>query len=120
MPAYVPYPCWLGLILAYDKESYNVNHVYIITIPALSTKIINAAPSNGDMHITQKMVNWIANTYTVESSESEEEDDEDEDKYNEEGDVDQEGTNDEDEANDEEDVEDEEDELATGKREASV
>ncbi|KAL7588636.1 hypothetical protein Lser_V15G39942 [Lactuca serriola] len=36
------------------------------------------------------MVNWIANTYTVESSESEEEDDEDDDKDNEKGDVDEE------------------------------
>ncbi|CAI9287306.1 unnamed protein product [Lactuca saligna] len=107
-PTYVPYPCWLGLTLARDKEGYNVNHGDIIPIPTLSSKIISAALSDGDMHITQRMENWIENPYTVESYDSEEEDD---DEDNEEGDYDEE------EVDDEEDVEDE---LDTDKGEAYV
>ncbi|CAI9302981.1 unnamed protein product [Lactuca saligna] len=42
---YVPYPCFLGLILACDEDGYNIKHEHIIPIPAFSSKIIIVAPS---------------------------------------------------------------------------
>lgn len=100
--------------MARDEEDYNINHGDIIPIPDLSSKIINDAPSDGDMHITHRMENYIENPYTIESFYSGEEDDED----NEEGADDEEDSNDEEEVDDEENIEDEEDELATDKGEA--
>ncbi|CAI9261561.1 unnamed protein product [Lactuca saligna] len=55
--SYVPYPRWLGLILDHNEEVYSISHGTIIPIHGLSSKIINAAPSDGDKHITQKMAN---------------------------------------------------------------
>ncbi|CAI9260800.1 unnamed protein product [Lactuca saligna] len=43
---YVPYPRWLGLIMSYDEEVYNINHGDIIPISSLSSNITNVAPSN--------------------------------------------------------------------------
>ena len=74
-PTYVPYARWLRLILARD-EGYIDIHGIIIPIPVLSSKIINAAFIDGEKNIIQRMGNWIANLYTVESSNSEEEDNE--------------------------------------------
>ncbi|CAI9283014.1 unnamed protein product [Lactuca saligna] len=93
---YVPHPYKLRLILAHDEEAYNVDRRDIIPIPSLSSMIINVAPSNGDMHITKRMENWIANPYTVEPSDSEKEYDENDDKDNEEGVDDEEQADDED------------------------
>ena len=100
---YVSYPYWIGLILARNEDGYNFSHGIIIPSPALSSKIISVAPFDGDNHITQRMENWVANAYIVESYDSEEEDDENDDEDNEEG------IDDEEDANDEEDIEDEED-----------
>lgn len=91
-----------------NEEGYNISHKIIIHIHTLSSKIISNAPYDGDKHITQRMENWIANPYTVESFNSAEEDDENDGEDNEE-DVD-----------DAEDAEDEEDKLATNKGEAYV
>lgn len=64
--AYVPYPRWLGIILARD-EGYIDNHGIIIPIPALSLKIINVAHIDGEKNITQIMANWMVNPYINES-----------------------------------------------------
>ncbi|CAI9275846.1 unnamed protein product [Lactuca saligna] len=50
----VPYPCWLRLILSREVGSVE-SHGIIIQIPALSSKIINVAPSERDMPITTRM-----------------------------------------------------------------
>lgn len=55
---------WLGLLLAID-EGYIDNHGIMILIPAPSSKIINADPSDDDLHITQRMKKLIANPYII-------------------------------------------------------
>ncbi|CAI9270802.1 unnamed protein product [Lactuca saligna] len=69
---------------------------------------------------TQRMENWIANPYTVESFNSEEEDDEDYFEDSEEGVDLEEVSNAEEEVDNKEDAKDKEDELATNKGEASI
>ncbi|CAI9296762.1 unnamed protein product [Lactuca saligna] len=88
-PLNVPYPRWRGLILS-RKEGCVEIHGIIIPIPALSSKIINVAPSQDDLPITARMKKWIENPYMVESSDSKE------DNYN-------------DDASNEEDSDDEDD-----------
>lgn len=77
----------------------------------LSLKIIIATPSKDDLHITQRMSNWIANPYSVESSDSEEEEDEDND---EEEDDNGEDAEDNEGVDEEEDTSDEEDDFVQG------
>lgn len=106
-PMYLPYPFWIRLILAYD-EGYFENHGISIPIPSLSSKIINSAPAEDDLHITIRMQKWIDKAYMVESSDSKEEDDDEED--NDEDAKDNEGVDEEENiANEEEDSSDKED-----------
>lgn len=73
---YVPYPRWFALIMDCTGVGYNVNYGVSIPIHGLSSKIINAGSNDGDMHLTQNMVNWVENLYVIETSNSKELDDE--------------------------------------------
>ncbi|KAL7603496.1 hypothetical protein Lser_V15G16679 [Lactuca serriola] len=75
-PLHVPYLRWFGLILS-REEGYVESHGIIIPIPALSSKIVNDAPSKDDFPITAWMQKWIENPYAIESSYSEEDNDND-------------------------------------------
>ncbi|CAI9284735.1 unnamed protein product [Lactuca saligna] len=54
----------LGLILS-REEDYVEIHGIIIPILALSSKIINAAPSKDDFPITARMQKWTENPYVL-------------------------------------------------------
>lgn len=87
-----PYQCWLGLILS-CKEGYIESHGIIIPIPALSSKIINVAPSQNDLQITVRMQKWIEKPYVVDSSDHEEDNNNDDADYEEDNDNNSEADN---------------------------
>ncbi|CAI9290132.1 unnamed protein product [Lactuca saligna] len=60
-------------------EGYYGNHGISIPIRGLSSKIINVAPTEDDLHIAVRMQKWIDKPYLVESFDSEEEDEDDND-----------------------------------------
>ncbi|CAI9292031.1 unnamed protein product [Lactuca saligna] len=84
-PLYAPYPHWFGLILSRD-ERYDASHGIIIPIGDLSSMIINATPSQGDLPIGMRMQKWSEKPYVVEFSDFEDDDENDnEDGYKEAG-----------------------------------
>lgn len=50
---------------------YNINHGASIPSPILSSKIINAIPENGDVHLFQWMVLWTEHPYNYDDLEEE-------------------------------------------------
>lgn len=62
----VPYPLWLVLLMACTGTGYNNNHGEYMPFLVLSSKIINASPTNGDPHLAQRMENWVQNPYYIE------------------------------------------------------
>ena len=65
---YVPFPRWIDLVLEYFHQGYNINSGPEHSVPLLSSRIIQDVPGPNDAFMTQKMLDWIDNPYTVDPS----------------------------------------------------
>ena len=64
-PAYVTFPRFIGLLLQHLGEGYVGEPEHELPCPSLSPRMFSSAPQEGDPHLTNSMMDWVANLYTA-------------------------------------------------------
>ena len=64
-PPYVTFPRFLGLFLQHLGDGYAGELEDEMRCPTMSSRLFSAAPQEGDPHLTNQMLDWIAHPYTA-------------------------------------------------------
>ena len=64
-PPYVTFPRFIGLFLQHLGEGYVGEPEDELPCPSMSPRMFSSAPQEGDPHLTNSMLNWIAHPYSA-------------------------------------------------------